>query len=287
MQPEVIHPAYERLFTRFATWAEAQPDVRLILVLGSRARSDQPADEYSDADILFLVDDPRRFVEHDDWLEPLGTMWLSFLEPTATGDGIERRILFAGGLDVDFIPVPVAAVRAWTRVPADVADIVRRGVRVLLDKDGLLAQLTAAPADAPARVEPTEREYSQVVNDFLYHVVWTAKKLARGELWTAKSCLDDYMKWRLLQMIEWHARLTRGVNDTWHGGRFLEKWADPRALEGLRRAFARYDAAEVKDALRATLELFHWLAVETGGTMAYVYPLQVEEHITKLIDKIL
>jgi aminoglycoside 6-adenylyltransferase len=121
----------------------------------------------------------------------------------------------------------------------------------------------------------------------LYHVVWTAKKLARGELWTAKSCLDDYMKWRLLQMIEWHARLTRGVADTWHGGRFLERWADPRALAGLRQAFARYDAGEVKDALRATLELFHWLAVETGERMTYAYPFQAEEHVSKLVSKIL
>ena len=37
----------------------------------------------------------------EDWLEPLGDYWLTFLEDSPAGS-VERRILFEGALDVDF-----------------------------------------------------------------------------------------------------------------------------------------------------------------------------------------
>jgi len=51
----------------------------------------------------------------------------------------------------------------------------------------------------------------------------------------------------MLQMMEWHARAAKGwTYDTWHNGRFLEEWADPYALKGLRETFAHYDEADIK-----------------------------------------
>ena len=92
---------------------------------------------------------------------------------------------------------------------------------------------------------PEEGEFLNHVNDFWYHAVWTAKKLRRGELYTAKGCLDSHMKRRIREMAECHAWAVHGPNyDTWHEGRFLEKWANPRVVEGLRTAYASYDAAD-------------------------------------------
>jgi aminoglycoside 6-adenylyltransferase len=85
------------------------------------------------------------------------------------------------------------------------------------------------------------------VSDFWYHALWTARKLRRGEVFTAKACCDGRMKWILIRMLEWHA----GDRDTWHDGRFLEEWADPRAITELCDAYARYDAADVERALFA------------------------------------
>ena len=58
-------------------------------------------------------------------------------------------------------------------------------------------------------------------------------------------------------MIEWHARA--GGHDTWFHGRFLEKWADPRAVKEMRDAFAHYDEADIWRALLASMDLFRWL----------------------------
>ena len=100
----------------------------------------------------------------------------------------------------------------------------------------------------------------------------------------AKSCGDGYLKRLLLQMLEWHARAAYGWDyDTWHGGRFLEQWADPRAVQGLRQAFAYYDEDDVGRALLATMDLFRWLATETAQRLGYPYPAAAEERVTELV----
>lgn len=290
-----VAAAYEQVIERFVNWARAQLDIRAAIVLGSRARGDRPADEWSDLDIIVITTDPERYLATTEWLENIGNPWLTFLEPTGTGGDVERRALFEGGLDVDFAITPndefEQLVQGGLESAPDVLDIVRRGTRVLLDKDGAVAQLArrARSIETPPPQPPTQAEFLEVVNDFLYHAVWTAKKLRRGELWTAKGCVDSYMKWRcLLRMIEWHARADKGWSyDTWHGGRFLEEWADPRALEGLRGAFAYYEEPDVRHALWATMELFRWLAVETAERLRYPYPTVADERVTELVMGIL
>jgi aminoglycoside 6-adenylyltransferase len=301
--------AYERLIERFVRWAQDQRDIRAAFVIGSRARADHPADQWSDLDIIVVATDPERYLSSAGWLENIGTPWITFLERTATDDEMERRVLFEGGLDVDFALTSQRTIRQLARVlwvqrrvpqllrllPAgshrrimqQVAvfrDIVRRGMGVLLDRDGIVAGLTPLTAEAPPLHPPTQDEFLQAVSDFWYHAVWTAKKLGRGEVWVAKSCCDAYMKWLLLQMIEWHAGAMNGWSyDTWHRGRFLERWADPRAVEGLRAAFAHYDADDVRRALLATMDLFGWLAMETAEQLGYPYPSPAEEHATEFV----
>ncbi len=259
-------------------------------MLGSRARSDRPADDWSDLDLVVFTSDPERLLSQADWLEQLGTPWVSLIETAATGGLLERRVLFAGGLDVDFIPVPAALAQqfAASGPPPEIAGVFRRGARVVLDKDEHVQPLLASVGDPPALQPPTPDEFLNLVSDFWYHAVWTAKKLRRGELWVAKQSCDSYMKHLLLAMLEWHARAASGWrSDTWHNGRFLEQWADPRAVEGLRGAFAHYDEADVARALLATMDLFRWLARETAERLGYPYPAAADQHATALVQEYL
>jgi aminoglycoside 6-adenylyltransferase len=271
----------EQLLERILTWTEAQSDVSAVAVVGSRARTDPPADVWSDLDLILIVDDPEPYLSTTDWLAQVGRVWLSFPERTDTGQATEHRVLFEGGLDVDFIPIARDDVpRAFQVSP--LADIVRGGLRVLLDKDGALSALTV-PAAEPSR-PPAQAQYLEVVHDFLFHAVWTVKKLRRGELWVAKSCCDVYMKRLLLRMIEWHARAMHGwCHDTRYGGRFLERWAALQVVVALRRTYAHYDEQDLWRALRATMDLFRWLAQETAECLDYPYPTAADERVTQWV----
>ena len=83
-------------------------------------------------------------------------------------------------------------------------------------------------------------------------------------MFTAIDCLDGYMKARLVTLSAGtRARSIHRV-DTWHGGRFLERWADPGALSALEKAFAHYDVRDVARALWETIDLFQGLEEETA-----------------------
>jgi aminoglycoside 6-adenylyltransferase len=300
----------EQLEQRFAAWAQAQPDIRVAVVVGSRARTDHPADEWSDLDIMVVTTRPERLLGSSNWLKNIGEYWFTFLEPTPTGGRMERRVLFEGALDVDFAVIPYGRIRQAARflpmlrkfpllfrlLPkgmaqriredlADAANIFGRGLRVLVDKEGLAAKLPLVFAEARPYRPPTQREFLNAVNDFWYHAVWTAKKLRRGELWWAKLCCDSHMARLLLEMIEWHAHAMQGADcDTWQLGRFLEEWADPRALAGLRHAFAHYDEDDIWRALLVSMDLYRWLAIETAERLGHPYPTAADERVTEWVS---
>ncbi len=275
--------AWADILERFVEWAQNREDITAAIVVGSQAREDHPSDEWSDLDIVIVTANPGYYVSTSDWVKRFGNPWITFIEPTAAGGAKERRVLFEPGRDVDFAIIPRAQMEASLDGFSEVAS---RGIRVLVDKEKLAerALRLVTTSNANSARTPTDPDFLNLVNDFWYHTVWTAKKLRRGELWTAKACCDSYMKRLLLRMIEWHAQSIHGVEyDTWHSGRFLEEWVDTRIKDGLRKSFAHYDETDVKMALLNTMELFRTIARETALRLRFEYPTIGEEHASMLV----
>lgn len=282
---------YTDLIERYTTWAAETSDVRAALILGSRARTDHPADEWSDLDLLVFTRDPGQFIYSESWATDLAPAWLTFVERAGDGSTWERRTLYEGGLDVDVAFNPAEALDNIIQhgIPPDIGDIIRRGVKVLVDKDGKLAQILAM--SLPERTlfqKPTRSEFVNATSNFWYHTLWSVKHLRRGELWWAKSGVDMHLKGLLQQMLEWHAHATKGEKfDTWLRGRFLEEWADPRAVEQLRLTFAHYDAGDIADALQATIDLYRWLEDETAAHWGYAIPRESEQQAARAAQNLM
>lgn len=282
-----ILQGYEQLIQNFVRWAQKQEDIRLVFVLGSRARMDHPADEWSDLDLVVVAIDIRRYISQVDWITHVGKPWLTFIETNA--GMIERRVLFDDGLDVDFALMPLSMIQTMQErgIDTSTADVFRRGVRVVLDKDSLLSDPGRFTSAWKSPEPPSEGEFLQVVNDFWYHTVWTAKHVRRGELWWAKSGCDGKLKNLLQQVLEWHARAIYGPNhDTWLRGRFLEEWADPRAVQQLLGVFAHYEETDIWRALDATMDLFRWVSLETANLLGYSYPIEGTDYANKLVSRL-
>jgi aminoglycoside 6-adenylyltransferase len=246
-----------------ADWAASQDDVRAAVVVGSYARSDVPADRWSDLDVILIVDDPERFAADESWVAEFGTPALTFLDETAVGDQRERRVLYETGEDVDFPLIPLAALERLES-SENATELIRRGFRVLVDEVGLEARLRRIAATTPVVAAPTQRQFTELASDVWYHALWAAKKLRRGEVYTALGCIDGYIKARLVTLLEWHTWAVDPTVDTWHAGRFLERWADPGALAALEGSYATYDVRDVARALWSTIDLFQSLEEETS-----------------------
>jgi aminoglycoside 6-adenylyltransferase len=264
-----VNTRMDLLAAAIADWAREREDVRAVVIVGSQARTDTPADRWSDLDAVLFVDDPARLAADETWIEEFGTPVLTFLEPTAIGERVERRVLYEHGEDVDF---PLVEASSWRDLLPTATVVLGRGHRVLYDELGMEDELRKlAPPVAPAL--PDAAAFRQLASDFWYHALWAARKLRRGEVLMAKGCADGYMKARLVTLLEWHARAVDPSVDTWHDGRFIERWADPGALAALERAYAHYDLRDVARALWETVDLFQRLEEETARRLGLAIEL--------------
>ncbi|MBR6322612.1 MAG: aminoglycoside 6-adenylyltransferase [Lachnospiraceae bacterium] len=263
---------YAEIKEKIIRYAKEQEAVRAVIAIGSSTRTDTPADEYSDLDLLIVTNDPDPWFSGE--ISPLfGNVRISFIEPTL-GGGRERRNIYDLDKDVDMIVLtPEQFDRALKEGVA--GWVMNRGYRMLYDPDGY-----ALPAEQyvhPVLLSPemTEKEFTNLVNDFFFHNIWACKKLLRGELWSAKMCIDAYLKNYLLKMIEQHHLVTAG-GDVWHDGRFLDRWADPAVLEALKDCFAHYDSRDCERALLATHRLFARIARTVAEKRGFPYPIDAE-----------
>lgn len=271
---------YAQLEARIVAWAEAQPDVRAVIAVGSTARGD--ADGWSDLDLIMFTADRARYLDPA-WLATFGTVWLTYLDEAAPGDP-EWFAIYEDGLKVDIVLLPVTdpseELPVLLRGP-HYQTVFARGVRVLFDRHGSPRVLPPEPVPIPA--PPSNTAFDQVVNGFLLESVTTAKFIARGDFWRAHLWFAHDLRPRLLKLIEWHAY----GRDTWYDGRFIDVWADPRALAALPGSFALYDRESVHAALTAMLDLFELLGQEAATRFGYAYPSEAHRKIAHLIDSIL
>jgi aminoglycoside 6-adenylyltransferase len=139
------------LEAKIIAWARAQEAVRAAIVIGSYARLDHPADEWSDLDLILFIDNPSPYVSNPTWLEAFGEIWLAVCERTGRGDP-EWDVVYAGGDKLDWVLVDVAGSSAtdlhgWLET-SPYRFVLERGVRILVDKS------RSGPADPAAVVFP-------------------------------------------------------------------------------------------------------------------------------------
>ncbi|MGD0588414.1 MAG: aminoglycoside 6-adenylyltransferase [Thermoplasmata archaeon] len=269
---------------RLQDWAEKEPNIRLALLVGSQARTQLPADPYSDIDIALFVRDPVRILRDEEWIGDLGPYWTSHVEATPIGSVQERRVLFHDGQDIDFAVFPVQSLMGLLS-DAQGASVLRRGFRALVNKDS--AELSVPSAEPPP-VPPSSLDFSNLVNDFWFHLVWTAKKLRRGELLVASEATNGYLRALLVRTVRWHA-LVRGSpgRDLWHGARFFESWADPRVIRDFPETVAQYDTRSIAKALSASRTMFCWLSDELSESLSFTPPIRDRASLSSYLDGLL
>jgi aminoglycoside 6-adenylyltransferase len=150
-----------------------------------------------------------------------------------------------------------------------------------------MTSIAKSPIQWPVATHPSEQEFTDAVGGFLGYVLWTTKKLCRGDLWRCAVAAQADLKGLLLQMIEWHAHAINGLDyETWYLGRYLDQWADRRVVSALPSLFPHYERGEMWIALVAMMELYGWLGKETAARLGYAYPADMEERVGLEISRL-
>lgn len=274
-------PEYEQLEQALADWAEAREDVLGIVIIGSRARAERPPDRWSDLDAIVFVAGWQVYTRAGAWRDALEAafarpVWFGAYEPVDV-ELPEYEFVLEGGLKVDLVftsPAASQSTLAEMVSGSSLRFVFERGARVLIDKTQGKAPLPALSPEPPR--PPGEEEFTNRVACYLNELVRASNLLGHGELWRAAKAVNEELRPNLLALLEWQAR-ARAVPGSmqWGYGRFLEEWADPRALAALPATYTDSTPAGTRAAIRACLGLLAWLGPETARLLGTGYPEQM------------
>ena len=263
---------YFQIKSKILESAESDDDIKAIVAIGSSTRSDVKADEYSDLDLFIVTSNTEPWFSGE-YPKRFGNVSISFIEDTL-GGGRERRCIYDEDKDVDMIVLTPEQFE--TAIKEGVAQwVMNRGYAVLYDSMDYASLLKEHITHSVTSPSMTEEEFLNMINDFYFHNIWAYKKLKRGEIWSAKTCVDSYLKRYLLRMIELYCYKVSGA-DVWHDGRFIDRWAGEEILTELKECFAHYDKDDIKNALIKTHELFTRITKGLAEVLGYEYPIGAE-----------
>lgn len=288
---------YRQLEEKVVNWAESRPDIRAVVVVGSRARTDHPADELADLDLILFSENPQTFLHQPEDLERIAPLWLVVANHVEAAHP-EWLVLFAGGYKVDFYFAPIVERSTLTDTLPQMPfqSVLARGLRVLVDKTtgsshesperGAATIARAVPESGRTTDPPTAGRFYARLDSSLLSASRAVKFIQRGDIWRAKFQIDSDLKRHLLSFIEWQAQAAADWQlDTWYDGRFLVDWATPHVLDFLPGTFGVYDRRDLLRALKATLDLLDWLARDTADRLAIRYPHTRQEAVLAWLNE--
>jgi len=248
----------------FVEWANRQPIVEGIVLIGSRQRpmnaTIERADAQSDWDFHVITRDLGPFL-HSEWAKTLpGYPLRAYAVRSAAIGSTPKVAAIFDGADVDLVLIPVSVLRkvrwrvrwrahrkpGWTqRRMQDVAEVIRPGWRFLKDTDhwGRFYQKAVDEVTDPWL---SDAQVMQLAEGIVCDCVWVRRKIARGELRTAQRTVYRELYEANLQLL--HELRHRRGQKTYTKARRLELVATPAELAAL-TVTALPEAASLQAAL--------------------------------------
>lgn len=263
-------------------FARQDEELHAVVVVGSTARTDHPADELSDLDLIIVTDDPEKWYSGA-YPDRLGEVCISYLAKTVNGDP-ERRVLYKGFLDVDFVALTPEQCKAAI-LDESAYFLLGRGYQVLYDDSGVsdLIDPNHNRKAQGTKPVPDEQSFVQMCQEYYFHTIWVVKKILRKEYWIAATCIDGWLKQPLLDVITLQAE--QEGKDTWHGGRFLDRWAAPAVTDMLRDCFGRYTQEDLIHALVSSTRLYTYVCRDICARNGYTFPETAEQTAMEFLQE--
>ncbi|NLD93686.1 MAG: aminoglycoside 6-adenylyltransferase [Fibrobacter sp.] len=273
------------LLSKIQAFVHGTNDICFLGLIGSASNTDTLYDDYSDIDLIVVVNNLPQYFENAEWLHSIDEVWMTFTESAPDLNHWERRCIFKNGIDVDFVLVDKTKLISDNNEFPVLKEICHTTLKVLFDNENIIRKFNSIISEEKELSFPDETEYNNTINDFYFHYLWTFKKCLRGEYWIALQCLNGYLKQRTLTMLEWYEHSLHGKNyDTFYNGRYLEKWVEKSLIDKLRETFSSYSKESIINALVANKKLFTNIAKETATKYGFTFPEIQEQKLSDWIN---
>jgi aminoglycoside 6-adenylyltransferase len=255
--------------------------IRAVILNGSRANPNVPSDPFQDFDIVFLVSDLAPFRYNPAWTARFGELLILQMpdvmgNPPPNQDGRFAYLMqLSDGNRIDLTFATLDKISELTRDSL---------TKILLDKDGLLPNLSPASDRDYLPDPPTAAEFADCCNEFWWVCVYVAKGLWRGEILYAKHFQEHHVRVQLMKMLTWYAGIhTQFSRSLGKNGKYLEDQLDPELWQMVLSTYSDADYDRTWDALLNACDLFRKTALEVAEHFEYTYPqeddLRVSTHL--------
>lgn len=276
----------ETIIEKINEWAKKDDNIKSIIIIGSSVRKQQKGDKYSDIDIITFVKNPLKYEKNYSWINQIDKP-ISYYNGLEVSNGTYvKRIFFENEVAVDITILNYRSLLSiyfytlfsnnfflkiigTTKSKQIENKIYRftyylhRGFYFIIDKKNTNYKINKILNKFNYKTEYSFElnEIEKVVNQFWQNAYRMAVKLNRNELFTARIECEHPMKQDLLNLIEFYTKFKNGNDfETWHKGRYIEKWAEPNIVEKLEFIYGSNNLQNSWSSLIATMDLFVYVS---------------------------
>ena len=247
--------------------------IRAVMLVGSRANSEIPKDEYQDYDITYFVTDIKPFYNQPAWIDETFGQSLIMQMPEAMrypdGDGhFNYMMIFPDGNRLDLTFDDKAYIDDGE--PAI----------ILFDKDngmGLVpSEIKVDPAFWHIK-KPNLLYFTSCCNNFWWCLNNVAKGIARDELPYVMAMLNDVIRKELHLMIEWYIGTLHGFDlSVGKDGKYFKKYLPEDLYQRFLSTYSNGDYRHIWQSIFTMCDLFHELAVYVADGFDFIYHTEEE-----------
>jgi hypothetical protein len=232
-----------------AQWANRNPTISGLVLIGSRAHSDTDsllrADAHSDWDFQIIASKPKQF-DNASWTKDISGFQLrAYAVRTAIIGGVPKVNAVFSGVEADFVIIPTISARLLRfcialglhrsegrvrRHVQDLAEVIRPGWRFLKGQKSW-GRLYRRAVDDVSDPRLSNEDLRRLAEGFVCDYIWTVRKIDRGELMAAQRMLRLGLAETNLQLL--HELRQRRGEQTFTKARRIEQVLNKEELTEL------------------------------------------------------
>jgi len=261
--------------------AKEDPDIRAVLMSGSRANKDCPVDKYQDFDIVYFVKDVQPYWDNMSWIEekfgkPILVQKPESIEliPPDRDGNYAYLMIFEDGNRIDL------------QFTASIYEDDGEPVVLLLDKDGTFPDIKVQEDFWYVR-KPSQKYFADCCCEFHWCLNNVAKGIARDELSYAMKQHNEYVRNMLVLMLSWYVG-TRHDFQVSPGkeGKYFKKYLPEELYERFRKTYSDADYEHMWEAAFEMLYLFGDVARDVAEKLGFAYDEEEEQGIEKYMKMV-
>lgn len=262
------------------SFARSTEEVRAVILNGSRVNSKISCDLFSDFDVVFCVKNPSFFTGNLQWMNYFGER-IIVQQNIIQNDQLSYPVflmIFTDGtrIDLTFLPVNFANMLSDESLK-----------RILLDKDKVFGFVDSANDSLYWTKKPTQKEFDETINEFLFCSTNVAKGIWRKELCYASQMYYTIIHPCLVRTLEWHVGMGKDWKiSTGKYGRFLERYLSANIWNQFIKTFPNSNYNELWNALFISYDLMKQLGISLAQHLSYLYPFEDDSKVRAYLNAI-